>query len=44
MLFNSYAFIFLFLPVALLGYFVLGRRSDLATVVWLTIASLVYSA
>ena len=44
MLFNSYAFIFLFLPVALLGYFVLGRRSDLAPVVWLTLASLVFYA
>ena len=27
MLFNSYLFIFLFLPVALIGYFTLGRRS-----------------
>jgi D-alanyl-lipoteichoic acid acyltransferase DltB (MBOAT superfamily) len=44
MLFKSYAFIFLFLPVALLGYFVLGRRSDLAPVVWLTLASLVFYA
>ena len=44
MLFNSYAFIFLFLPVALLGYFVLGRRSDLAPVIWLTLASLVFYA
>jgi len=44
MLFNSYAFIFLFLPVVLLGYFVVGRRSDLAPVVWLALASLVFYA
>src|SRR6186713_2223189 len=30
MLFNSYSFIFLFLPLVLLGYFALGRRSRLA--------------
>jgi alginate O-acetyltransferase complex protein AlgI len=44
MLFNSYSFIFLFLPVVLLGYFALGRRSHLAPVVWLTLASLVFYA
>jgi len=44
MLFNSYAFIFLFLPVVLLGYFALGRRSNLAPVVWLALASLVFYA
>src|SRR5204863_1411475 len=44
MLFNSYSFIFLFLPVVLLGYFALGRRSNLAPVVWLTLASLVFYA
>src|SRR6202045_4786249 len=42
MLFNSYPFIFLFLPVALLGYFVLGRVSNLAPVIWLALASLVF--
>lgn len=42
MLFNSYAFIFLFLPVVLAGYFVLGRRSNLAPVVWLALASLAF--
>ena len=42
MLFNSYAFIFLFLPVALAGYFGLGRRSNLAPVIWLAAASLVF--
>ena len=44
MLFNSYAFIFLFLPVVLLGYFALGRRSHLAPVAWLALASLVFYA
>jgi D-alanyl-lipoteichoic acid acyltransferase DltB (MBOAT superfamily) len=44
MLFNSYSFIFLFLPVVLLGYFALGRPSHLAPVVWLTLASLVFYA
>jgi D-alanyl-lipoteichoic acid acyltransferase DltB (MBOAT superfamily) len=44
MLFNSYSFIFLFLPIVLLGYFALGRRSDLAPVVWLASASLAFYA
>src|SRR4051794_3637534 len=39
MLFNSYLFIFVFLPVVLVGYFALGRRSNLAPVVWLALAS-----
>src|SRR5258707_12758486 len=42
MLFNSYPFIFVFLPVALAGYFLLGRFSNLAPVVWLALASLVF--
>ena len=42
MLFNSHSLIFLFLPVVLLGYFALGRRSNLAPVVWLALASLVF--
>ena len=42
MLFNSYAFIFMFLPVVLAGYFWLGRRSNLAPVIWLALASLVF--
>ncbi|MBR1276337.1 MBOAT family protein [Bradyrhizobium sp. AUGA SZCCT0283] len=44
MLFNSHSLIFLFLPVVLLGYFALGRRSNLAPVVWLALASLVFYA
>ena len=42
MLFNSYQFIFLFLPIALIGYFVLVRLNRLAPVIWLALASLVF--
>src|SRR3982074_196224 len=42
MLFNSYPFIFLFLPIALIGYFALGRLGNLAPVMWLALASLVF--
>src|SRR5258705_13393467 len=42
MLFNSYQFIFLFLPIALIGYFVLVRLNHLAPVIWLALASLVF--
>jgi D-alanyl-lipoteichoic acid acyltransferase DltB (MBOAT superfamily) len=42
MLFNSYSFIFLFLPVVLLGYFALGRLGNLAPVIWLALASLAF--
>src|ERR1700709_1459559 len=42
MLFNSYPFIFVFLPIALAGYFCLGRSSNLAPVWWLALASLVF--
>ncbi|MFX6202043.1 MBOAT family protein, partial [Acinetobacter baumannii] len=42
MLFNSYLFIFLFLPVVLLGYFALGRRGSVAPVVWLALCSLAF--
>jgi alginate O-acetyltransferase complex protein AlgI len=44
MLFNSYPFIFLFLPAALLGYFLLGRLGNLASVLWLALASLAFYA
>jgi alginate O-acetyltransferase complex protein AlgI len=44
MLFNSYQFIFLFLPIALLGYFVLGRTGRLSPVIWLALASVVFYA
>ena len=43
MLFNSYVFIFLFLPLTLLGYVLLGRtRSHPLVAFWLVLASLVY--
>jgi len=42
MLFNSYPFIFLFLPIALIGYFILGRFGNLAPVIWLALASLAF--
>jgi alginate O-acetyltransferase complex protein AlgI len=42
MLFNSYPFIFVFLPVVLFGYFAAGRVNALAPVVWLALASLVF--
>src|ERR1700761_6094820 len=42
MLFNSYPFIFLFLPVVLSGYFGARRAGDLAPVVWLALASLAF--
>ena len=42
MLFNSYSFIFLFLPIALIGYFVLGRVGNQAAVIWLALASLAF--
>src|SRR6266581_9525703 len=42
MLFNSYPFIFLFLPIAVIGYFVLVRLNHLAPVIWLALASLVF--
>jgi alginate O-acetyltransferase complex protein AlgI len=44
MLFNSYSFIFLFLPVALAGYFLTGRIGHLASVIWLALASLAFYA
>jgi alginate O-acetyltransferase complex protein AlgI len=42
MLFNSYPFIFLFLPVALAGYFGSSRLGHLAPVIWLALASLAF--
>jgi integral membrane sensor domain MASE1 len=42
MLFNSYPFIFIFLPIVLAGYFRLGRSGALAPVVWLAQASLAF--
>jgi len=44
MLFNSYSFIFLFLPAVLLGYFAIGRYGNQAPVVWLVLASVAFYA
>jgi alginate O-acetyltransferase complex protein AlgI len=43
MLFNSYVFIFIFLPITLIGYFLLGKfRLIKAAKVWLLITSLFF--
>jgi alginate O-acetyltransferase complex protein AlgI len=42
MLFNSYSFIFLFLPTALLGFFLLARINRTSAATWLAFASLVF--
>jgi len=42
MLFNSYAFIFLFLPIVLVGFFWLARSSHTFAAAWLALASLFF--
>jgi D-alanyl-lipoteichoic acid acyltransferase DltB (MBOAT superfamily) len=42
MLFNSYPFIFIFLPAALAGYFAANRLGTTAPVIWLALASLIF--
>ena len=42
MLFNSQIFIFIFLPITLLGYYLLGRRNSNLAILWLTLASLFF--
>jgi len=44
MLFNSFSFLFLFLPVVLLVYFCLGRWRPAWSIVWLALASLFFYA
>ena len=44
MLFNSYEFIFVFAPLAVAGFFVLGRRSRTTALSWLIFASLGFYA
>ncbi|ADW67218.1 MBOAT family O-acyltransferase [Granulicella tundricola] len=44
MLFNSFPFLFIFLPIALLGYQIAGRLHRRGVVVWLGIASLAFYA
>src|ERR1700753_3626228 len=42
MLFNSFVFIFAFLPASLLGYFLVGAYRREWAAVWLMIASLIF--
>lgn len=42
MLFNSYTFIFIFLPVVLGGFFLIGRWHRSSAALWLLVASLVF--
>src|SRR5271170_115605 len=42
MLFSSYTFLFLFLPVALVGYYLVARANATYAVAWLTLSSLVF--
>lgn len=44
MLFNSYVFIFLFCPLALAGFYALGRFGRRPAAAWLIVASLVFYA
>lgn len=44
MLFNSFAFFLLFLPLTLVGYFLLGRTARVVAMGWLLAASLVFYA
>jgi alginate O-acetyltransferase complex protein AlgI len=43
-LFNSYVFIFVFMPIALVGYFMMGRIGKRAAGAWLGMSSLVFYA
>ena len=43
MLFNSYEFIFLYLPIVLAGYFLLGKSgNNQYTGIWLVLSSIVF--
>ena len=44
MLFNSYAFIFLYLPIVLVGYFLLAKKDHAHGILWLTLASVFFYA
>jgi D-alanyl-lipoteichoic acid acyltransferase DltB (MBOAT superfamily) len=44
MLFNSYEFIFGFLPVVLIGFYLIGARRRDWALLWLTVASLLFYA
>jgi len=42
MLFNSYVFIFCYLPITLIGFFLLGKTSHRLAALWLAGASLFF--
>ena len=42
MLFNSYAFLFLFLPVVWLGFFALARANRFWSATWMALASVLF--
>lgn len=42
MLFNSYVFIFAFLPIVLVGFYVIGKRSHNLAVLWLSVSSVFF--
>jgi alginate O-acetyltransferase complex protein AlgI len=44
MLFNSLLFIYVYLPITVLGFFLLGRSTRTAALLWLTLASLFFYA
>jgi len=44
MLFNSYAFIFFYLPLSMAGFFLLGRRWPVAAAAWLGVMSVFFYA
>src|SRR5262245_4008984 len=44
MLFNSYIFLFVFLPITALGFAVMGRAAPRFTLAWLTLCSLFFYA
>lgn len=44
MFFNSYEFIFIFLPIALIGYFIIGKIKNVYANLWLAVLSLFFCA
>lgn len=42
MLFSTYTFLFLFLPITLAGFYLLGKYHWRASIIWLTISSFVF--
>src|SRR5258705_11544412 len=42
MLFNSFSFMFVFFPIVLIGYFILGRFGNFPRVLWQALSSLTF--